>query len=148
MPDRKWYTIEALLSSASKVRESYCGMPAREGVVADTPRIASDRLMVIFDGGVDGIWTDPRQLDYYIDGKWVPGQDALSVSPGGKTMMYKIADLNDPDIGWVIYPTRDEASRAFDDLLESLWPDDPMTWHISAIEMTPEEFEALPELDR
>lgn len=145
---RKWYTIDDLLKQTSKIREMYCGMPAREGVIADAPRIANDRLMVIFNDGVSGQWADPRQLDYCIEGKWVPGQDALSVSHNGKTIMYKIADPNDPDVGWTVYPTRDEAIRAFDDLLDTLWPDALMTWHITAVEMTPEEFEALPESDR
>lgn len=144
---KKWYTIRDLLLQTSKIREaSYRGIPAREGqlVRAESP---FDRVKVIFpDTGEQ--WADPRNLDYWIDGEWVYGQGALSVSPDNKTMMYQIEDSNDPDVGYVVYPTRDEALRAFDDLLETLWPDAPITWHIKAIEMTPEEFEALPEFDR
>lgn len=62
--------------------------------------------------------------------------------------MYKIEDPHDPDIGWMIYPDQDSACRAFIDLLDAIGPDEPNTWIITAVEMTQEEFDALPKIDR
>lgn len=143
---RKWYTIEDLLPRASRVREaSYRGLPAREGQLVGTS-LVSDRVKVAF-GSPEWQWADPRLLDYWVNDEWVCGQYALTARDG-KTIMYRIEDPDDPDVGWIVYPTRDEASRAFEDLLEALDVGAPITWCISAVEMTPEEFDALPELDR
>jgi hypothetical protein len=144
---RNWYMIEDLIARASKIREADRGQLFREGrIVAFETRC--DRVRVAFEpDDLDGNWRHTAQLDYWVDGKWVYGKDALTKSYDGKTIMYKIEAPDIPDFGWVIYPTFDEASSGLSDHLDTLAVDDPRTLIISVIEMTPEEFDALPEWD-
>lgn len=144
---RNWYMIDDLVVRASKIREAYPGTPYCEGrIVAYSPFY--DRIRVAFKPeDLDGNWRQSAQLDYWVDGQWVQGKDALTKSHNGKTIMYKIEVPDSRDFGYVIYPTFDEALTGFADWLDAMGVDDALALTITVIEMTPEEFDALPELD-
>ena len=63
-------------------------------------------------------------------------------------IMYKITDPHDPDVEYVIYPTIEEALSGLYDMIEPLGLEMPLSLVIEPVEMTQEEFDALPMVDR
>ncbi len=60
-----------------------------------------------------------------------------------------VYQIEDPDYGWVTFETIDEALEEIRNELEaSSMFENEITFVVKLVEMSPEEFAALPELDR